>query len=189
MARRVFFSFHYQDVIDFRANVVRNHNVTKDNNGGYFDSSLWESAKKHGDMAIKRLINSGLENTSVTVALIGSETYARRWVRYEIFKSIERGNDIFGIYINNIKCRNGYTKLNGPNLFDFIGLEISSNGMQARPTEWDGYKWIYSKDAEAFNVNLADSNLWSKNTQLSHWIRVKDWVSDDGFNNFKNWVG
>lgn len=25
MAKRVFFSFHYQDVIDFRANVVRNH--------------------------------------------------------------------------------------------------------------------------------------------------------------------
>ena len=29
MARRVFFSFHYQDVIDFRANVVRNHWLTK----------------------------------------------------------------------------------------------------------------------------------------------------------------
>ena len=31
------FSFHYQDVIDFRANVVRNHSVTKDHNGGFFD--------------------------------------------------------------------------------------------------------------------------------------------------------
>jgi hypothetical protein len=29
MAKRVFFSFHYQDVIDFRANVVRNHWLTK----------------------------------------------------------------------------------------------------------------------------------------------------------------
>lgn len=56
MARRCFFSFHYQDVIDFRANVVRKHNITKDNNGGFFDASIWESAKKQGDLALKRLI-------------------------------------------------------------------------------------------------------------------------------------
>ena len=29
MAKRVYFCFHYQDVIDFRANVVRNHWMTK----------------------------------------------------------------------------------------------------------------------------------------------------------------
>ena len=29
MLKRVFFSFHYQDVIDFRANVVRRHWMTK----------------------------------------------------------------------------------------------------------------------------------------------------------------
>ena len=46
MARRVFFSFHYQDVIDFRANVVRNHKLTKDKSAGYFDVSIWEDAKK-----------------------------------------------------------------------------------------------------------------------------------------------
>ena len=31
MAKRVFFSFHYQDVIDFRANVVRQYWLTKPN--------------------------------------------------------------------------------------------------------------------------------------------------------------
>ena len=54
MARRVFFSFHYQDVIDFRANVIRNHNVTKGDNGGYFDALIWESAKKQGELGLKR---------------------------------------------------------------------------------------------------------------------------------------
>lgn len=49
MAKRVFFSFHYQDVIDFRANVVRNHWVTKDREeAGYFDASIWEEAQKKG---------------------------------------------------------------------------------------------------------------------------------------------
>lgn len=54
MAKRVFFSFHYQDVIDFRANVVRNHWVTKDREeAGYFDASIWEEAQKKGDLALK----------------------------------------------------------------------------------------------------------------------------------------
>ena len=48
MAKRVFFSFHYQDVIDFRANVVRNHWITKSDreDAGFFDASIWETAKK-----------------------------------------------------------------------------------------------------------------------------------------------
>lgn len=88
MARRVFFSFHYQDVIDFRANVVRNHWLTKPDReaAGFFDASIWEDAKKTGSIVLKRLINKEVQNTSVTVVLIGSNTYARRWVRYEIIK-------------------------------------------------------------------------------------------------------
>ena len=44
MAKRVFFSFHYQDVIDFRANAVRNHWLTKADleDAGFFDVSVWE---------------------------------------------------------------------------------------------------------------------------------------------------
>ena len=52
MAKKVFFSFHYQDVIDFRANTVRNHGSFKlsPKEAGYYDSSIWESAKKEGDI-------------------------------------------------------------------------------------------------------------------------------------------
>lgn len=97
MAKKVFFSFHYQDVIDFRANVVRNHWLTKPDRqaAGFFDSSIWESAKKTSDLALKRLINSGLDNTSNTCVLVGTDTFNRRWVSYEIMKSLEKGNHIF----------------------------------------------------------------------------------------------
>ena len=83
MAKRVFFSFHYDDVISFRANVVRNHWVTKDDReaSGFFDASIWEEAERHGAESIKALIEEGLENTSVTVPLIGTETSHRKWVR------------------------------------------------------------------------------------------------------------
>lgn len=61
MARRCSLSFHYQDAIDFRANVVRSHNDTKDDNSGLFDASIYEIAKRQGDIALKQLINGGLE--------------------------------------------------------------------------------------------------------------------------------
>ncbi len=62
MAKRVFFSFHYKDVIDFRANVVRSHRLTKNNQAGYFDASIWEEAKKTSTLALKRLINIQMIN-------------------------------------------------------------------------------------------------------------------------------
>lgn len=74
MARRAFFSFHYERDI-WRANVVRNSWVTQNREAaGYFDASLWEEAKKKGDGAIKAMIDSALINTSVTVVLVGQET-------------------------------------------------------------------------------------------------------------------
>ena len=58
MARKVFFSFHYDDVVSFRANVVRQHGFFKGNQeAGFWDNSIWEEAKKTGDTALKRMIN------------------------------------------------------------------------------------------------------------------------------------
>lgn len=188
MARRCFFSFHYQDVIDFRANVVRNHNVTKDNNGGFFDASIWESSKKQGDLALKRLINGGLDNTSTTVVLIGSQTYERRWVQYEIMKSIERGNSVLGIHINGIRDKHGVIKTLGPDPFDYLGLQISADGCSGTPTIWDGKQWVYYKDIGKFPIKGQPQGICGKNLQLMTWFPTYDWVADEGFDNFGTWV-
>ena len=88
MAKRVFFSFHYQDVIDFRANTVRNHWMTKPDReqAGFFDASVWEESQKKGDIALKRLINGALENTSNTCVLVGTETYRPQTGEFSIKK-------------------------------------------------------------------------------------------------------
>src|SRR5260370_8690032 len=87
MAKKVYFAFHYQDVIDFRANVVRKHNFAEGvESAGYYDHSIWETVKSTSPIALKKLINAELQNTSVTAILIGSETFSRRWFPYEIFK-------------------------------------------------------------------------------------------------------
>src|SRR6202047_3521556 len=79
MAKRVYFAFRYQDVIDFRAKVVRKDNFLGSvESAGYYDHSIWEEAKKTSPLALKRLINAELGNTTITAEPIGSETYARR---------------------------------------------------------------------------------------------------------------
>lgn len=148
MARRVFFSFHYEDVATFRANVVRQHWRLKPEKAeaGFFDASMWEKVKKEGDLALKRLINSGLENTSVTSVLIGTETYKRRWVRYEIIKSYDRGNGLVGVHINSVRDKNQKTFLKGNNPFDYLGLVVSNDGKKS-PT--------LKKTKKGLGLNLA----------------------------------
>jgi hypothetical protein len=123
MARRVFFSFHYQRDI-WRVNQIRNvPNITGVAAAGWADASLWEEAKKKGDAVIKKMIDDALKNTSVTVVCIGYKTAGRKYINYEIEKSIERGNGIVGIKIHHLKNKDGETdpegivpaKLNGTN--------------------------------------------------------------------------
>jgi hypothetical protein len=109
MARRVFFSFHYQRDV-WRVNQIRNiPNVTGCASAGFQDASLWEEAKKKGEAAIKKLIDEGLKNTSVTVVCIGAKTAGRKYINYEIEQSINRGNGIIGIQIHDVKDSNGNT--------------------------------------------------------------------------------
>lgn len=189
MPKRVYFAFHYQDVLDFRANVVRKHNfVGGVEAAGYYDCSIWEEAKKTSPFALKRLINAELQNTTVTVVLIGSDTWQRRWVRYEIMKSLERSNRVLGIHINGVRGRDQLTKAWGPNPFDTLGLEISADGKTAKPTEWSNDRWIYYTDLEPFSIPEQEPSLRGKHCAVSYWRATFDWVANDGYNNFSSWI-
>lgn len=190
MAKRVFFSFHYQDVIDFRANVVRNHWLTKPDrqSAGFFDSSIWEDAKKTSDLALKRLINSGLKNTSNTCVLVGSDTYNRRWVSYEIMKSLEMGNHIFCVHINSIKGKDQKTKPLGENPLYYLGVSFSDDGKKVNLHDFINNKWIKYPDLEGWNVKEVDKELIGEIHRLSEAFEIYDWIDNDGYNNFSNWV-
>lgn len=108
MARKVFFSFKYEDVS--RSMIVRNSWVAQGKeSAGFIDKADFEKIKKQGDAAIKKWIDNQLEGTSVTVVLVGEKTCSSRWVKYEIEKSIERGNGLLGIDISKIKDLQGNT--------------------------------------------------------------------------------
>ncbi|MGH3007343.1 MAG: TIR domain-containing protein [Gaiellaceae bacterium] len=116
MARRVFFSFHYERDI-WRANTVRNSWVTKADReaAGFFDAGLWEEAKKKGDAAIKKMIDDALVGTSVTAVLVGNQTAYRDYVKYEIEQSIAKGNGLLGVRIEKIENSKGEVDEAGPN--------------------------------------------------------------------------
>lgn len=132
MARKVFFSFHYaRDA--WRVGQVRNSNViTNLDKSPFYDRAQWETIKRQGDQAIKNWIDNQLRGTSVTVVLIGKETASRRWVKYEIQKSIELGKGLLGINISGIKDRDGSTDTMGQNPL---------------PASYPLYKWNASNGA------------------------------------------
>lgn len=136
MAKRAFFSFHYQRDI-WRTNVVRNSGVVIGSSAaGFHDASLWEKAKTKGDAEIKKLIDEGLKNTSVTVVLIGAKSASRKYINYEIEQSIKRGNGILGIHIHNIKNKDGETDTRG-----LVPSKLIANGYKVYDWPFDSAKF------------------------------------------------
>jgi len=142
MARRVFFSFHYERDA-WRAGQVRNSWVTKDReSAGFWDSAAWEEVKKKGNAAIETWIDDQLKGTSVTVVLIGAETSSRYYVGYEIKQSHIRGNGMLGIYIHNLKDVNGRIDSRGTNPFD--NWHVEKDGRKVLFSSiYPTYDWVH----------------------------------------------
>lgn len=189
MSRRVYFAFHYQNDI-WRVNEVRNSWVTKDDReaAGFYDASLWEEAKKESDIGIKRMINHGLQYTTVTCVLIGIETYKRRWVRYEIIKSLDRKNGLLGIYINGLKDQNGEVCRKGNDPFDDLRITLSKDGKSADVTVWENMNWIPYEDYPTISCNYKEEYGGNSYRLSKLGFKMYDWVVNDGYSNFNNWV-
>lgn len=186
MARRVFFSFHYERDV-WRANVVRNSWVTKPNReiAGFIDAAEFEELKRQGDLAVKRWINSQLDGTSVTAVLIGHETYSRRWVRYEIIKSLDKSNGLLGIYIHKIKDNYEYTDDKGENPFKYVGVYIGKDG-KAEYMEIKNNQWVKFDDYPNCTFNFDKKYHTGKIYTLT--VNLYDWIDNGGYNNLGNWV-
>ena len=105
--RKAFFSFHHDDIM--RVNNVRNAwKITHPDsslNRSFYDSSLWEARKVVSPESIKQLIRVGVLRTSAVCVLVGSMTWDRRWVRYEIARSIIDGRGVLTVHLNSINHR------------------------------------------------------------------------------------
>lgn len=143
MARRVFFSFHYQRD-SWRVSQVRNcwtvqpeHQVTP-----FLDAADWEKIKRSGDDAIKKWINEQISGTSVTCVLIGAETSQRPWVNYEIQESWNRGNGLLGVRIHRVKDQNQKIDIEGKNPFDNFTIKQKDGSIASLSKYVSTYDWI-----------------------------------------------
>lgn len=128
MARRVFYSFHY-NADHARASQVRNMGVVEGNRPA--TDNDWEEVKRGGDAAIKRWIDGQLEGKSCCVVLIGTDTAGRKWITYEISEAWNQGKAVLGIHIHNLKDLSGYQAAKGSTPFDYVtftgsGQKLSS---------------------------------------------------------------
>lgn len=186
--RHVFHSFHYADVR--RVNHIRlcdQFRPADKNTPRAIDRSLWETAKKTNPASLSRMIDKGLEGTSVTCVLAGTETWCRKWVIYEIARSLARGNGLLTVHINNCRCPTNGIAPRGPNPLDQVAL-----GSDMRIYVWvSGVGWqLYSRIPE----KLTSWPKWlpqagpGRIMQLGTGTRTYDWIANDGVRSLIHWT-
>jgi hypothetical protein len=144
MARKTFFSFHYERDAWRAANVRNSGVLSKDDEYGFIDAADWEKIERGGEVAIKRWIRDQLKNTTVTVVLIGAQTASREWVQFEIRESWKRGNAIVGVRIHGIKDQESKTDSFGANPLDVVKFADGT----ALSTVCKTYDWVANNGRE-----------------------------------------
>lgn len=98
--RQIFYSFHFDNDV-MRVQQIRNMGVIDGNEP--VSPNTWETARKTPG-GIEKWINDNMKYKSCVVVLVGSETWTRPWVKYEIEKAWNDGKPLVGIHIHNLKC-------------------------------------------------------------------------------------
>lgn len=119
MARKVFFSFHFDNDY-WRTQQVRNIGSIEGNT--IATPNKWEEVKRNGDSAIQKWINDNLKGKSCLIVLVGSKTAGRKWIDYEIEQAWAKGMGVLGIRIHNLKDRDGKKSVSGTNPFSKYSL-------------------------------------------------------------------
>jgi hypothetical protein len=191
VARRTFFSFHYAlDV--WRAWNVRNSWIVKPEDQvsqGFFDGSVFEASKKNGDESLKAFLRDGMENTSVTCLLTGTQTWSRRWVRYEIARSVLRGNGLLTVHIHGVKNKDGEIATQGADPLDQMGLYRVGTSIYL--AELKNGKWTKYED---YTLAIAEGSLWfppptsTTVVQLSQHCQKYDFTAQNGRELIGTWI-
>jgi MTH538 TIR-like domain (DUF1863) len=108
MARKVFFSFHYSDIL--LVSQIRNSWRLRPGSETqpFHDRAEWERVKRQSPTTIQNWIDTQLKGSSITVVLVGSATASRPWVKYEIESSIAQKKGIIFINLDGMKTTQGF---------------------------------------------------------------------------------
>lgn len=187
--RSTFYSFHYDDV--FRVNHIRNAGVFRPSDSQRFrtprDKSLWEKARNTNPKALKIMIVRALAGTTVTCVLAGEHTWSRPWVRFEIARSLFRGNGLLTVHIDGCECPNNGFGQRGPSPLSYLAL-----GRDRRIYEFDARgEWvIYDKVTHPLEAWPG----WLNRPPPGYLVPLDacaaeyDWIDDNGRQNLIRWT-
>ncbi|SRR6266496_2599494 len=153
MARQVFFSFHY-DADYWRASQVRNMGMVEKN--PLASDNDWEEITRGGDAAIENWIAAQMKGRTCAIVLIGSGTAGRKWINYEIAKAWNDGKGVFGIYIHNLKNKDGEQASKGANPFDYLTFSDTGEKLSTRIKAYNPPYTTSTYVYDFIKENLAD---------------------------------
>ena len=156
---------------------------------GFFDGSVFEASKKEGDDALKAFLREGLNNTSVTCVLTGQFTASRRWVRYEIVRSVLKGNGLLTVDIHGVKNNAQMNGVRGADPLAEVGVYRSNDKIFF--AELKGGKWVKYSD---YTLAIPTSDLWfdapisDTVVPISRHCMRYDFVVQNGRANIAGWI-
>ena len=153
MARRAFFSFHYNPD-NQRAAQVRNMGMVEGNTP--VADNDWEKVTKGGASAIEKWIADQLSGKSCTIVLIGANTAGRKWIDHEIIKSWNDEKGVVGVYVHNLKNLNGDQSSKGTNPFSSITMKRDNAKMSSIVKAYDPPYTASTSVYDHIKNNLSD---------------------------------
>jgi hypothetical protein len=120
MSKKCFLSFYYKED-NWRVQQIRNIGSIEEQ--PLLDANKWEEIQKKGDKAVEEWIETNLKGKDCLVVLVGANTSGRKWVKYEIKRACEKGIGVMGIYIHNLKDKDGKQSTKGSNPFSSVTVD------------------------------------------------------------------
>ena len=147
--RQIFYSFHFGNDY-WRTQIVRNIGAIEGNKP--VSPAAWEEVKRNGPNAIRTWINNNMKMRSCVVVLVGEETANRQWVQYEITHAWETGKGVVGIYINNLRDKDGNKSYKGPDPFK----KLQAEGRLPKDVDFVCYDPDHSSPYKDIEAHLSD---------------------------------
>lgn len=146
--RKIFYSFHFDNDV-MRVQLIRNMGIVEGDTP--VSPNEWEKLKKQ-EGGVKKWIDNNMDGKSCVIVLVGTETYKRPWVKYEIQKAWDDGRGLFGIHVHNLTCPNNGTCTQGTNPFNQFTFKQGDKVITP--------KCYNPKSSDAYNDISANLDAW-----------------------------
>lgn len=146
---------------------------------------LWEKAQRSEGDGLRRLINRGMDGTSVTCVCVGAETWSRYWVRYELLRTFVEGKGLLGVRVHSIANFDGKTDAPGDNPFDYLAFAVEAKGIRLKRKFND--QWRTSEEFPDLISSVPYDLRGMTNHTFSSLFKIYDWNAG-GYHGLGDWI-